>query len=316
MSTASDADTLHDVAVALAHEVRDAVRPGLGRHASRAAGGIAPGGDVTMAIDEIAEDVVATRLEAIGDVAYYSEDRGIVRFGKPRGVLVIDPIDGTRPAAAGFEACVVSIAVVPDEQSTFADITGGVVVELTTGRAITARRGGGTTIDGAPSEPLVAPADLGLLFWAANQRARPSVPVAIVLERLIDGSAMRGGYFDLGSAAYTMTRIVTGQLDAYVDPGARMLFEAPALEPRFREIAGGAIGTNWPYDVAAAYLAVREAGGVVTSADGSPLDDLPVVGSGPGFNVSVVAATDAATHAAIIAEIDAGMSRLERWLAR
>ncbi len=308
-----DSGALLDAAVALAHEVRVAVQPGLGQHASRRAGGVAPGGDVTMAIDEIAEDVVARRLAAIGDVSYYSEDRGIVRYGTPRGVLVIDPIDGTRPAAAGFEACVVSIAVVPDEEAGFADIAAGVVVELTTGRTITARRGRGAAIDGRPCDRPGGHDDLHALFWGASQRARPSVPVAVVLERLVDGSAMHGGYFDLGSAAYTMTRIVTGQLDAYVDPGARMLDEIPALEPRFRSIAGGAVATNFPYDVAAAYLIVHEAGGVVTAADGSPLDRLPVVGSGPGFHVSVVAAANAPLHARIIAEIDDGMSRLERW---
>jgi fructose-1,6-bisphosphatase/inositol monophosphatase family enzyme len=76
------------------------------------------------------------------------------------------------------------------------------------------------------------------------------------------------------------------------------------------------VGTNFPYDVAAAYLIVREAGGVVTAADGSPLDGLPTVGSGPGFHVSVVAAADAERHARIIAELDGGMARLASWLAR
>ena len=192
------------------------------------------------------------------------------------------------------------------------------IVELKSGRAITARHGHGAQIDGVASAVPSTPdaGDLRALFWGASQRARPSVPVAIVLERLIDNSAMRGGYFDLGSAAYTMTRIVTGQLDAYVDPGARMVAELPALEPRFREIAGGSVGTNFPYDVAAAYLIVREAGGVVTAADGSPLDRLPVVGSGAGFHVSVVAAADTERHGRIIAELDDGMARLASWLTR
>ena len=75
------------------------------------------------------------------------------------------------------------------------------------------------------------------------------------------------------------------------------------------------MGTNFPYDVAAAYLIVREAGGVVTAADGSPLDRLPVVGSGAGFHVSVVATADAERHARIIAELDDGMARLASWLA-
>ena len=66
-----------------------------------------------MAIDEIAEDVVAACLERAGDIGYYSEDRGYVAFGRPRAIFVIDPIDGTRPAAAGLESCCVSIGVVP-----------------------------------------------------------------------------------------------------------------------------------------------------------------------------------------------------------
>ena len=156
-----------------------------------------------MAIDEIAEDVIAERLAAIGDIAYYSEDRGTVRFGSPRGVLVIDPIDGTRPAAAGFEACVVSIAVAPHEDAMLCRH------RLRCDRRAqerpchhgtprcTARR---STVWRCAVPSTSDAGDLRALFWGASQRARPSVPVAIVLERLIDNSAMRGGYFDLGSS--------------------------------------------------------------------------------------------------------------------
>ena len=46
-------------------------------------------------------------------MAYYLEDRGLVHpfpDRTPEGILIIDPIDGTRGAIAGFEACVVSVA--------------------------------------------------------------------------------------------------------------------------------------------------------------------------------------------------------------
>ena len=39
--------------------------------------GVAPGGDATMAIDEIAEAVVEQCLAAAGDIGFYSEDRGL-----------------------------------------------------------------------------------------------------------------------------------------------------------------------------------------------------------------------------------------------
>ena len=42
----------------------------------------------------------ATRLPGW---AYYSEDRGLQGAADPELILIVDPIDGTRPAAAGFE---------------------------------------------------------------------------------------------------------------------------------------------------------------------------------------------------------------------
>ena len=49
--------------------------------------------------------------ERAPEVAFYSEDRGLVTpAGDAEWVLVVDPIDGTRPAMAGFEAACVSVA--------------------------------------------------------------------------------------------------------------------------------------------------------------------------------------------------------------
>ena len=65
-------------------------------------------------------------------------------------------------------------------------------------------------------------------------RGRPAVPLITVLGELIDASSVGGAVFDLGSAAFDMTRIVTGQLDAYVDVGTRMIEEVPALRAQLR----------------------------------------------------------------------------------
>ena len=129
-----------DVAAAVAR----AVGPELGTVAGRARVSRAPGGDATLAIDEIAESVVETMLAAVGDVGFYSEDRGLVVFGTPRCYFVVDPIDGTRPAAAGLESCAVSIGVTPpDEAARLGDVTFGVVHELKTGDRYWAARGEG-----------------------------------------------------------------------------------------------------------------------------------------------------------------------------
>src|SRR6185369_8270243 len=166
----------------------------LGDQRARVGVGVAPGGDVTMAIDEIAEQVTEQCCAAAGDIAFYSEDRGYVEIGRPRALLLIDPIDGTRPAAAGLESCCVSVAVVPPSaDATLGDVRLGIVHEIKSGNCFIARRGRGVQTE---SRVRLSPnTDLGALFWTAGLRGRPAMPMTIVLEELIDGSGMRGGYF-------------------------------------------------------------------------------------------------------------------------
>src|SRR5919106_4419108 len=124
-------DVVRDLALAL----RDRVLPLLGSHAGRAhADELAAGGDVTFKIDEEAEGLIEPWLaERAPELCFYSEDRGLVGDGSH--VLVVDPIDGTRPAMAGLESCCVSIAAAPlDGEPRFRDITHGCVVEIKSGR--------------------------------------------------------------------------------------------------------------------------------------------------------------------------------------
>jgi myo-inositol-1(or 4)-monophosphatase len=313
-------DPVAQLALDLARRVREAVAPSLGSPAARAGVGVAPGGDVTMAIDEIAEQVTEQCCVDAGDIAFYSEDRGYVEIGRPRAILLVDPIDGTRPAAAGLESCCVSVAVLPPSRdATLGDVEFGVVHEIKHGHRFFARRGEGTTIeqaDGSLAPIVLSPnVDLRALFWTAGLRGRPVVPMAVALEDLVDGSSMHGGFFDLGSATFNMTRLVTGQLDAYVDLGWRIVHELPELEPAFRVAGDGAVCTNFPYDVAAAALIVREAGGVVTAADGGPLAPSPAVGSGDGFGVAVLASASPALHERLLDAIALGMTRLQNHVA-
>ena len=307
-------NAVHRLALDLAARVQVAVRPSLGNPRARAAVGVAPGGAVTMAIDEIAERVTTECCAEAGDIAFYSEDQGYVEIGRPRAILVVDPIDGTRPAAAGLEACCVSVAVLPPSpDATLGDVDFGVVHELKSGRRYFATRG-----EGARAElegfamPIARSAntDLRALFFATGMRGRPVVAMSVLLEDLIDQSSMHGGFFDLGSATFDMTRIVTGQLDAYVDPGWYALNELPELEPAFRVAGNGAVCTNFPYDVAAATLIVQEAGGVVTAADGGSLDPYPAVGSGDGYGLAVVASASQRLHDQLLDSVAQGMRRL------
>jgi myo-inositol-1(or 4)-monophosphatase len=133
-----------------------------------------------------------------------------------------------------------------------------------------------------------------------------------VLEELIDASSVGGAVFDLGSASYDLTRLVTGQLDAYLDVGTRIIDEVPGLRGRFEEVGGGAVLNNSPYDLAAAVLCAEEGGAVVTDAHGSSLAERPLLGSGHDYQMSCVAAVGDALHGAILEALDRGFDRLAR----
>jgi myo-inositol-1(or 4)-monophosphatase len=306
---------LRSVVLDLATRLREEVAPELGQHAGRKHSGAGAGGDVTFAIDERAEAFMEQFLAARApEVAFYSEDRGLVTpAGDPEWVLIVDPIDGTRPAMAGFEAACVSVALAPlgDGDPTIGDVTIGCVVEIKSGQAFVAERGKG--LDPAPA--LSSNTELSRMFWAYGLRGRPVRRIAEVVGELIDASSVGGGTFDLGSATFDMTRVVTGQLDAYVEPGARLIAEIPGMREEFERVGGGVVLNNSPYDVAAAILICEEAGAVVTDAWGGPLGAYPMLGSGAEYQLSCVAAATAELHARIVTELDAGIDRVARALA-
>jgi myo-inositol-1(or 4)-monophosphatase len=297
----------------LAGALRNVAAPRLGAHAGRAHGATGAGGDVTFAIDEEAEALLEGWVRAHAPrTAFYSEDRGLVRpeAGEADWVLVVDPIDGTRPALAGLEAACTAVAVAPlkDGNPRMGDVVAGCVVEIKSGNWFHAGRGEGcsASVPLAPSPN----ADLDRLFWTFGFRGRPARPLVEVLGDLIDRSSVGGGVFDLGSAAFDMTRVLTGQLDAYVEPGPRLVDEVDGMRAAFEAVGNGRVLNNSPYDLAAAALCLSEGGGVVTDCRGVALDDRPLLGSGHDFQMSVLACGSRELHAAVLAEVDAGIERL------
>src|SRR6185295_1453247 len=125
-----------------------------------------------------------------------------------------------------------------------------------------------------------------------------------------DSSSVGGGTFDLGSATYDMTRIVTGQLDAYIEPGPRIVSDVPGMREEFEKVGNGAVLNNSPYDLAAATLILEEAGAVVTDAYGRSLGGCPLLGSAHEFQMSVVASGNQALQSAILSALDEGFTRV------
>ena len=298
----------------LALTLRGELAADLGAHAGRdhvgADGGRGSGGDVTFAIDERAESLMEAFLaERAPEVAFYSEDRGMVTPAgtDPAWVLIVDPIDGTRPALAGFEAACVSVAAAPlGEEPTLADVTAGCIVEIKSGAAFAAERGAGLE----PTPRLSANTEVERMFWTYGLRGRPARPTIEVLAELIDASSVGGATFDLGSATYDMTRIASGQLDAYVEPGPRLVADLPGMRAQFEQVGGGAVLNNSPYDLAAAVLCLQEAGAIVSDAYGRPLGPQRLLGSGAEFQISCITAATPGLHAKICAAVEAGIERL------
>jgi len=291
--------------------LRERILPELGRTAGRVHAGDAAGGDITFAVDAIAEDTLVEFLaQRAPRTAFYSEDRGLVADPEATEVLVVDPIDGTRPALAGLESACVAVALAPlgDGKPTMADVHAASVVEIKSGDWFSAVRGEG--VRSSRGVALSANTDPRRMFWGYGFRGRPARATVEVLAELIDGSSVGGGTFELGSQAFAMTRIVTGQLDAVIEVGSRLIDEVPGMRAEFERIGDGQVLNNSPYDLAAPWLCLRESGGVVTDGWGEPLDGHRLLGAGHEFQMSSVSAANPELHQQLVRAIDAGLERL------
>jgi myo-inositol-1(or 4)-monophosphatase len=312
MTTMSTADH-GELILELAQSLRERVLPELGSHAGRAFDPAHPGagGDVTFAVDELAEEELGRFVaERAPRMAFYSEDRGLVAPGDASHVLVVDPIDGTRPAMAGLESACVAVALAPlgDGEPTMADVSVGCVVEIKTGDWFLARRGAGLT--SSRRLAMSDTTDVHSMFWGYGFRGRPARETVEVLAELIDASSVGGGTFELGSQAFVMTRVATGQLDAVIEVGSRLVDDVPGMRERFKQVGRGEVLNNSPYDLAAPWLCLTEAGGIVSDGWGEPLDRHRLLGSGHEFQMSSISAANRELHAQLVHAIDEGIARL------
>ena len=110
---------------------------------------------------------------------------------------------------------------------------------------------------------------LDRMFWTYGFRGRPARALTEVLAELIDASSVGGGTFDLGSAAFDSMCVVTGQLDAYVEPGPRMVADVPGMREEFE---------RWERRVSKPPMSHRRRGG--GGGGDRPTRTEPILGSG------------------------------------
>jgi myo-inositol-1(or 4)-monophosphatase len=193
--------------------------------------------DVDRASEQALGDVIASRH---ADATLLAEE-GSPDAQATRGlVFVADPLDGTTNFLHGFPWYAVSVAALVD-----GEIQAGAIINAATGALFTATLGGGARLAGAPisvsanSEPSRALIATGFPFKGDEDIAR----YLAMLPGVMRGTA---GLRRAGAAALDLADVACGRFEAF-------------FELRLA-----------PWDIAAGILMIREAGGVVTTLDGSP----------------------------------------------
>ncbi|MFP4171275.1 MAG: inositol monophosphatase family protein [Candidatus Hydrogenedentota bacterium] len=310
----------------VAAHVRDAVRPAVRDARGREIVGSASSGDATFKLDQIAEKALLSYLRRCDQpVAYYSEDAGYTTFssGPPQYLLVVDPVDGSRAAKSGFESCVVCVAATRViERPQLSDVDNACVMEIAGDRIFYAERGKGSRIYREHSTSFSRPkpsknTDLEMVSWSMTVPARPAELVFPTAARLIDLTSLKGGFFACNSTSFSLTRLLTNQLDACVDFANRFYRDIPdAVQDQFINAGRGIVLGMAPYDLAASLLIAEEAGCVVTDAYGDRLDEVLMLDSTVSNQRSLIAAANAELYEKLMQFFDTRIQQFEHLLER
>jgi myo-inositol-1(or 4)-monophosphatase len=235
---------------AIAAEIRATIPPLAGTPAAREEVGLGAGGDRTIYLDRLAEDIVVRHLE----LAYrsglrfrlISEELGERDFGGDTLVLA-DPLDGSFNAKMGLPYFSVVLAVTQGDR--FSDVRLGYVQNLVTGDEFHAIAGAGAFHHDDPLRPAPPAFDgqsIPLVQFDAPSGVEPRERAAPIFAR---AEKVR----QLGSAALNLCHTAAGGVSLQVTP-------APVRS----------------FDLAGPLLILREAGGVATDFEGASIDSVSV----------------------------------------
>jgi len=233
-----------------------------------------PKGEVTREFDFFAEEKVIEycRREFPFPVRVLTEEQGEVRTceGEPYFTLMVDPVDGSENFLRGAELCCFSVAMIPGGGVVHPEVVEiALVGEIFGGSAFYAEKGKGAFRDGEALRPSTMEdlfhAIIGCDFnFSDKGKIRR---VHRLLERVRD---MRR----LGTAAGELAMVAAGWLDAHVDVRDQLT----------------------PENFIAAYLIIKEAGGIITGMKGEPLP--PIESMTHGY--SLIASGNSRLHSRIL----------------
>jgi fructose-1,6-bisphosphatase/inositol monophosphatase family enzyme len=264
---------------AVAAEVRAAITPLAGTPKGKEVVGRGAGGDQTIYLDQIAEQIVVRHLEQ----AYrsglrfqlISEELGERAFGGAPLVLA-DPLDGSFNAKQGLPYYAVVLAATQGDR--FKDVLLGYVQNLVTGEEFYAHAGSGAFRNGQPLTRSPAGFDgrsFPVVQFDAPSGIEPRQRAAPIFAR---AEKVR----QLGSAGLNLCHTAAGGITLQVTP-------APVRA----------------FDLAGPLLILREAGGVATDFRGAPLDEVSVR---LGSRTTLLASLSHEVHLAALQLVQAGVS--------
>jgi len=209
--------------------------------------GIGAGGDIKKKIDLVAERaLVETLKEHKASCTLISEESGTKQIGAEPSklMLTIDPLDGTTNALRGLPFMATSLAV--SKKPHLKDVETALVTDLLHNVTYTAERGKGAFRNNEAIEPSktfsLGEAVIGVDF--------NTFKAGEIVNQMIRVFEQTKHLRHLGANALEICYVADGKTDAFIDIRGKLRVT----------------------DMAAAQLILREAGGIITTPEGTELD--------------------------------------------
>ncbi len=202
------------------------------------------GGDISRKIDIVAEKTVLDYLKKINfDCVVLGEECGRVELSsQPKGFVIMDAIDGSANAVRGVPFFCCSLAFATDDK--ISSITDGVVTDLTSGDMYWASKGQGAFLN----ETKIHVLDKEPIYRIVGINISGASPELVQRLQPVFKSHNHTRHF--GANALEMAMFARGLIDIFIDLRDKIRIQ----------------------DMAAGYLLIKEAGGLMLDANLQPLD--------------------------------------------
>ena len=202
------------------------------------------GGDISRKIDIVAETTVLDYFKKINfECVVLGEECGRVELSsQPKGFVIMDAIDGSANAVRGIPFFCCSLAFATDDK--ISSITDGVVTDLTSGDMYWASKGKGAFLN----ENKIHVLDKDPIYRIVGINMSGASPELVQRLQHVFKSHNHTRHF--GANALEMAMFARGLIDIFIDLRDKIRIQ----------------------DMAAGYLLVKEAGGLMLDANLQPLD--------------------------------------------